>query len=110
MTEFHTEYQHVSGEGASIRTIMKRRICNMNPPLQKIVCKEEMENTKLDDDEVIIECITDVQGNKIKKLRLVFIKSEPDRDHVLHVNSDKNLPDVPEENFTRERKECRFIQ
>ena len=42
MTEFHTEYQHVFGDGASIRTIMKRRICNMNPPMCKIVCKEEM--------------------------------------------------------------------
>ena len=34
MTEFHTEYQHVFGEGASIRTIMKRRISHMNPPCQ----------------------------------------------------------------------------
>ena len=35
-------------------------------------------------------------------MRPVFIKSEPGRDHILHVNSDENLPDVPEENFTRE--------
>ena len=32
MTEFHQEYQHVFREGASIRTIMKRRISHMNPP------------------------------------------------------------------------------
>ena len=32
-----------------------------------------MQNTKLDDDEVIIEYITDAWGNKIKKLRPVFI-------------------------------------
>ena len=38
--------------------------------------------------------MTDAQGNKIKKLRPVFIKSEPDRNHVQHVNSDENLPDV----------------
>ena len=36
MMEFHQEYQHVFGEGASIRTIMKRRISNMNPPCQKL--------------------------------------------------------------------------
>ena len=48
--------------------------------------------------------MTDAQGNKIKKLRPVFIKSEPDRDHVPHVNSNDNLPDIPEENFTRERE------
>ena len=104
MTEFHAEYQHVFGERASVRTIMKRSICNMNPPMPKMVCREEMQNAKLDMDEVIIEFITDAQGNKIKKLRSVFIKSEPDTDHVLHVNSDENLPDVPKETFTRERE------
>ena len=52
----------------------------------------------------------DAQGNKIMKLIPVFIKYEPDRDHVLHVNSDKNLPDIPEENFTRERERTGFIQ
>ena len=35
MTEFHQEYQHVFGEGASIWTIMKRRISHMNPPFPK---------------------------------------------------------------------------
>ena len=69
-----------------------------------MVCEEEMQNAKLDQDEVIIELMTDAQGNKIKKLSPVFIKSEPDRDHVLHVNSDENLTDVPEENFTMERE------
>ena len=32
MMEFHQENQHVFGEGASIRTIMKRRISHMNSP------------------------------------------------------------------------------
>ena len=49
MTEFHAEYQCSFRERASIRTIMKRRICNMNPPMPKIICKEEMQNTKLDE-------------------------------------------------------------
>ena len=35
MTGFRTEYQCVFGEGASIRTIMKRRISHMNPPMPK---------------------------------------------------------------------------
>ena len=104
MNEFHAKYQHVFGEGAFIRMIMKRRICNMNPPMPKIVCKDEMQNAILDDEEVIIEYITDAQGNRVKKLKPVFIKSEPDRDHTLHVNSDDNLLDVPEENFTKERE------
>ena len=36
MTEFHKEYQHIFGEGASIQTIMKRRITHMNPPMPNI--------------------------------------------------------------------------
>ena len=72
--------------------------------MPEIVCEEEIQNAKLDDNEVIIDYITDTQGNRIKKLKPVFIKSKPDRDHVLHVNSDDNLPDVPEENSTRERE------
>ena len=52
MTEFHTEYQHVFGEGASIRTIMKRRISHMNPPVPKAICEGEMQNTQLNNNEV----------------------------------------------------------
>ena len=81
MTEFHKEYQCVFGEGASIRTIMKRRISHMNPSMPKAVCEEEMRNAQLDNNEVIIEYITDTQGNKVKKLKPIFIKSEPDREH-----------------------------
>ena len=76
----------------------------MNPPIPKTVCEEEMQNAHVYSNEVIIEYITDAQGNKVKKFKPVFIKSEPDREHTLHVDSDDNLPAVPEENFTRERE------
>ena len=99
MTEFHQEYQCVFGEEASIRTIMKRRKSHMNPPMPKAVCEEEMQSAQLDNNEVIIEYITDVQGNKVKKLKPIFIKSEPDRDHTQHVDSD-----VPKDNFTQKRE------
>ena len=72
MTEFHQEYQCIFGRQASLCTIMKCRISHMNPPIPKSVCEEEMQN-------VIIEYITDAQGNKIKKLKPLLIKSEPDR-------------------------------
>ena len=94
MTEFHQEYQHVFGEEASIRTIMKR-ISHMNFPMPKTVCEDEMQNAQLDNNEVMIEYITDAQGNKIKKLKPIFIKSEPDREHTQQVDSDDNLPAVP---------------
>ena len=67
--------------------------------MPKAVCEEEKQNTQVDNNEVVIEYITDSQGNKVKKLKPIFIKSEPDREHTQHVDSDDNLPAVPEENF-----------
>ena len=104
MTEFHEEYQHVFGEKASIQTIMKRRISHMKPPIPKSICKEEMQNTHLDTNEVIIEYMTHAHGYKIKKLKPLLIKSELDREYTQHVPSDDNLPAVPEENFTQKRE------
>ena len=48
--------------------------------------------------------MTDAHGNRIKKLKAIFIKSEPDRDHAHHIDSDDDLPAVPEENFTQKRE------
>ena len=104
MTEFHDEYQCVFGEKASIQTIMKRKISHMNQPIPKSVCEEEMQSTHLDTNEVIIEYITNAHVNKIKKLKPLIIKSEPDREYAQHVLSDHNLPAVPEENFTQKRE------
>ena len=101
MTEFHEEYQHVFGEKVSTQIIMKKRISHMNPPIPKSVCEEEMQSAHLDTNEDIIEYITDAHGNKIKKLKPLLIKSEPDREYAQHIPSDDNLPAVPEENFTQ---------
>ena len=49
--------------------------------MPKAVCEEEMQSTHLDKSEVIIEYMTDAHGNRIKKLKSVFIKSEPDREY-----------------------------
>ena len=82
MTEFHKEYQQVFGEQASLHTIMKKKISYMNPPIPKSVCEEEMQNANLDTNEVIIEYITDTHRNKIKKIKPLLIKSEPNRNYV----------------------------
>ena len=76
----------------------------MNLPMPKSVCEEEMWSAHLDTNEVIIEYITDAHGNKIKKLKPLLIKSEPDREYTQHVLSNDNLPAVPEENFTQKRE------
>ena len=103
MVEFHEEYQCIFGEKASIHTIMKNRITHMNPPMPDSVCKEEMQNATTENN-VIIEYITDAQGRKVKKLKPLLIKSEPDREYTQHIHSDDNLPNVPEDNFMQKRE------
>ena len=100
MTEFHKEYQWVFGKKASIHILMKRRISHMNPPMPDSICKEEMQNTTIDNSDIVIEYITDAQGNKIKKLKPLLIKTEPDREYVQHIHSDDNLPNIPGHHFT----------
>ena len=76
----------------------------MNPPIPKSVCEEQMQNANLVTSEVIIEYMTAAQGNKIKKLKPLLIKSELDREYAQHIPSDDNLPAVPKENFIQKRK------
>ena len=104
MTEFPEKYQHIFSNETSILTIMKRRISHVNPPMPKSVYEEDMQSTHLDNNEVIIKYMTNAHSNKIKKLKPIFIKSEPDREYTHHVVSDDDLPAVPEENFTQKRE------
>ena len=104
MTKFHQEKKCIFREGASICTIMKRRISHMNPPMPKSICEGEMQSTHLDNDEVIIEYMTDAHGNTIKKLKPIFIESELDREYTRHIESDDDLPAVPEGNFKQKRE------
>ena len=103
MVEFHEKYQCIFGEKASICTIMKNRITHMNPPMPDSVCKEEMQSTTTEND-VIIEYITDAQGRKVKKLKPLLIKTEPDREYTQHIHSDDNLLNIPEDNFIQKRE------
>ena len=95
MTEFHEEYQRVFGGRASLRTIIRKGISHMNPPIPLSVYKEEMQDAETDD--VIVEFITDSKGNRVKRLKPLFIKSEPNKTYVQHLPSDDELPPVSEE-------------
>ena len=97
MTEFHQEYQRVFGNMASLHTIIRKRISHMNPPIPTSVCKEEMQDVETN--EVIVEFITDSKGNRVKRLKPLFIKSEPNKTYIQHIPSDDELPSVPEEKF-----------
>ena len=97
MTEFHQEYQRVFGDRASLHTIIRKRISHMNPPIPTSVCKEEMQDAETN--EVIVEFITDSKGNRVKRLKPLFIKSEPNKTYIQHIPSDDELPSVPEEQF-----------
>ena len=104
MKEFHEEYQRVFGDQASLCTIIRKRIAHMNPPIPHSVCEEEMQDASLDTKEVIIEYITDAHGNKVKKLKPLLIKSEPNRTYVQHIPSDDELPVVSEDKFIQKRE------
>ena len=41
---------------------------------------------------------------KLKKLKPLLIKSEPDREYAQHIHSDDNLPAIPENNFLQKRE------
>ena len=82
---------------------MKNRISHMNPPVLDSVCKEEMQSAIVDHD-VIVVYITDAQGKKVKKLKPILIKSEPDREYIQHIHSDDNLPNIPEDDFLQKRE------
>ena len=71
----------------------------MNPPMPNSVCKEEMQSATIDNNNIFIEYITDAQERKIKKLKPLLIKMEPDREYIQHVQSDDNLPKVAKDNF-----------
>ena len=102
MKEFHEEYQRVFGNKASLHTIIRKRIAHMNPPIPHSICEEEMQDANIDTKEVIIEYIMDAHGNKVKKLKPLFIKSEPNKTYVVqHIPSDDELTVVPEINFTQ---------
>ena len=63
-----------------------------------------MQDANIDTNEVIIGYITDAHGNKVKKLKPLFIKSEPNKTYVQHIPSDDELPVVPEVNFTQKQE------
>ena len=92
------------GDQASLCTIIRKRIVHMNHPIPHSVCEEEMQDASLDTKEVIIEYITDAHGNKVKKLKPLLIKSEPNRTYVQHVPSDDELPGVSEDKFIQKRE------
>ena len=103
MKEFHEEYQHIFGKKASIQTIIKNRIIHKNPPMPESICREEMQSAT-QDNYVVIEYITDAQGRKIKKLKPILVKSDPDREYTHHIHSDNDLPNIPEDRFVQERE------
>ena len=74
----------------------------MNPPIPSSVYQEEMQDAETD--EVIVEYITDSKGNKVKRLKPLFIKSEPNKTYVQHLPSEDELPPVPEEKFHQIRE------
>ena len=74
----------------------------MNPPIPSSICKEEMQDAESND--IIVEFITYSKGNKVKRLKPLFIKAEPNKNYIHHIPSDDELPPVPEERFNQKRE------
>ena len=51
-----------------------------------------------------MEYITDAHGNRVKKIKPLLIKSEPNRIYVQHIPSDDDLPAVSESSFMQKRE------
>ena len=105
MKEFHGEYQRMFDDQASLCTIIRKRIVHINRPILILCVKKRCKMLVLDTKQVIIEYITDAHGNKVKKLKPLLIKSQPNRTYVQHVSSDDELPVVSEDNLYRREKE-----
>ena len=45
-----------------------------------------------------------LKGNKVKRLKPLFIKSEPNKNYIQHIPSDDELPPVPEEKFNQKHE------
>ena len=52
----------------------------------------------------LLNILQTLKGRKVKKLKPLLIKSEPDREYIQHIHSDDNLPNVPEDNFMKKRE------
>ena len=45
-----------------------------------------------------------LKEEKLKDLKPLLIKLEPDREYAQHIHSDDNLPNIPEDNFVQKRE------
>ena len=45
-----------------------------------------------------------LKQRKVKKLKPLLVKSEPDREYTQHIHSDDNLPNIPEDSFIQKRE------
>ena len=44
-----------------------------------------------------------LKEEKLKKLKPLLIKSEPNREYTQHIHSDNNLLNIPDENFMQKK-------
>ena len=45
-----------------------------------------------------------LREEKLKILKPLLIKSEPDTEYIQHIHSDDNLPNIPEDTFMQKRE------
>ena len=79
--EFHEHYQRMHGIAGTSSQII-RYIGDMNKPaIPTEIAKEELANIDIDEEQVQIVKMVDKDGKMVKKVKLILIKKELDREH-----------------------------
>ena len=79
--EFHEHYQKMHGIAGTSSQII-RYISDMNKPAMPAeIAKEELANVEVDEEQVQIVKMVNKDGKLVKKVKLILIKKELDREH-----------------------------
>ena len=92
--EFHVHYQKTHGIAGTSSQII-RYISDLNKPAIPIeIAKEEMANVDVDDEQVQIVKMVDKDGKLVKKVRLILITKELNREHATVIPFEKHPGEV----------------
>ena len=92
--EFHEHYQRTHGIAGTSSQII-RYISDMNKPaIPTEIAKEELANVDIDEETVQIIKKVDKDGKMVKKVKLILIKKELDREHATIIPFERHPGEV----------------
>ena len=92
--EFHEHYQRTHGIAGTSPQII-RYISDMNKPaIPTEIAKEELANVDIDEEQVQIIKMVDKDAKMVKKVKLILIKKELDREHATIIPFERHPEEV----------------